>query len=79
MGDQTDAVHGMLVVVVILSRLIKLTFFFSAYIVIEGGRVDDKEYMAAHGIDPAQVSRELITIFANMIFIHGFVHCDPRK
>lgn len=41
--------------------------------------MDDKEYMAAHGIDPAQVSRELITIFANMIFIHGFVHCDPRK
>lgn len=44
-----------------------------------GSRVDDLEYMNKHNIDPKQVSAELTRIFSEMIFLHGFVHCDPRK
>lgn len=48
-------------------------------LVIAGSRVDDLEYMNEHNIDPKQVSAELTRIFSEMIFLHGFVHCDPRK
>lgn len=41
---------------------------------IEGARVDDLEYLKAHHIDPRKVSKVLWNIFAEMIFIHGFVH-----
>ncbi|KAI8079783.1 ABC1 family-domain-containing protein [Halteromyces radiatus] len=45
---------------------------------IEGARIDDLEYMKQHGIDPRAVSSELTRIFSEMIFLHGFVHCDPH-
>ncbi|KAI8969005.1 ABC1 family-domain-containing protein [Mycotypha africana] len=45
---------------------------------IHGSRVDDLEYMKQHNIDPKVVSAELTRIFSQMIFIHGFVHCDPH-
>ncbi|KAI8642512.1 ABC1 family-domain-containing protein [Parasitella parasitica] len=45
---------------------------------IEGSRVDDLEYMNKHNIDPKQVSAELTRVFSEMIFLHGFVHCDPH-
>ncbi|KAI9275175.1 ABC1 family-domain-containing protein [Helicostylum pulchrum] len=45
---------------------------------IVGSRVDDLEYMNKHNIDPKQVSAELTRIFSEMIFLHGFVHCDPH-
>lgn len=35
--------------------------------------------MKQHQIDPKEVSEELTRVFSEMIFIHGFVHCDPRK
>ncbi|KAI8082619.1 ABC1 family-domain-containing protein [Gilbertella persicaria] len=45
---------------------------------INGSRVDDLEYMKKHNIDPRQVSNELTRVFSEMIFLHGFVHCDPH-
>ncbi|CAO0795144.1 unnamed protein product [Mucor circinelloides] len=45
---------------------------------INGSRVDDLEYMKQHNIDPKQVSSELTRVFSEMIFLHGFVHCDPH-
>ncbi|KAI9248853.1 ABC1 family-domain-containing protein [Phascolomyces articulosus] len=43
-----------------------------------GTRIDDLEYMKKHHIDPSAVSTELISIFSQMMFLHGFVHCDPH-
>ncbi|CEI96229.1 hypothetical protein RMCBS344292_10395 [Rhizopus microsporus] len=45
---------------------------------IVGSRIDDLEYMKQHQIDPKEVSEELTRVFSEMIFIHGFVHCDPH-
>ncbi|KAI7851026.1 ABC1 family-domain-containing protein [Circinella umbellata] len=45
---------------------------------IEGSRIDDLDYMKKHGINPAQVSAEFSEAFSKMIFLHGFVHCDPH-
>ncbi|ORZ11432.1 ABC1 family-domain-containing protein [Absidia repens] len=45
---------------------------------IDGARPDDLEYMTSHNIDPVQVSTEITTLFAKMMFLHGFVHCDPH-
>ncbi|KAI8997334.1 ABC1 family-domain-containing protein [Pilobolus umbonatus] len=45
---------------------------------IDGSRMDDLDYMKKHKINPQEVSRELTRIFSEMIFIHGFVHCDPH-
>lgn len=41
------------------------------FIVIEGARVDDMEYMKKHGIDPSQVSTEITEIFSKMMFLDG--------
>ncbi|CAO3635160.1 unnamed protein product [Cunninghamella echinulata] len=45
---------------------------------IKGARIDDLEFLKEHNIDPSQVSKEITTIFSKMIFLHGFVHCDPH-
>ncbi|KAF1800698.1 ABC1 family-domain-containing protein [Mucor lusitanicus] len=45
---------------------------------IEGARIDDLDYMKEHGIDPSQVSTEITEIFSKMMFLDGFVHCDPH-
>lgn len=43
-----------------------------------GVKITDLKYMKDNGIDPYQVSRRLAQVFSEMIFIHGFVHCDPH-
>uniref|UniRef100_A0A803PFP4 Protein kinase domain-containing protein n=1 Tax=Cannabis sativa TaxID=3483 RepID=A0A803PFP4_CANSA len=43
-----------------------------------GQKVDDVVYMKKHGIDPTKVAKALVEIFAEMIFVHGFVHGDPH-
>lgn len=43
-----------------------------------GAKVTDLDYMREKGIDPYKVSERLAQIFSEMIFIHGFVHCDPH-
>ncbi|KAG1504205.1 hypothetical protein G6F54_001168 [Rhizopus delemar] len=45
---------------------------------ITGARIDDLDYMKHHNIDPNEVSKELTRVFSEMIFVHGFVHCDPH-
>ncbi|KAG1057227.1 hypothetical protein G6F43_000922 [Rhizopus delemar] len=45
---------------------------------IEGARVDDLEYFKQHHINSSQVSTEITNVFSKMMFIDGFVHCDPH-
>lgn len=45
---------------------------------IEGGRVDDLQYLAKHNIDRNKVSVELSRIFSQMVFVHGWFHADPH-
>lgn len=44
----------------------------------EGGQVNDSDYMRRHGIDVNQISENLGRLFSEMIFVRGFVHCDPH-
>ncbi|XP_063765083.1 aarF domain-containing protein kinase 1 isoform X3 [Eleginops maclovinus] len=44
----------------------------------EGGQVNDREYMKKHGINVNEISENLGKIYSEMIFICGFVHCDPH-
>ena len=43
-----------------------------------GAKVTDLDYLHRHGIDPYQVSNRLMKAFSEMIFLHGFIHCDPH-
>ncbi|GAA5989826.1 hypothetical protein JCM11641_004806, partial [Rhodosporidiobolus odoratus] len=43
---------------------------------IQGGRVDDLDYLARHSIDRNAVSREIAEICSRMIYITGFFHAD---
>ncbi|KAI3725718.1 hypothetical protein L1987_65510 [Smallanthus sonchifolius] len=44
----------------------------------KGRRVDDVDYIREMGIDPRKVAKVLVEAFAEMIFVHGFVHGDPH-
>nr|XP_061798885.1 aarF domain-containing protein kinase 1-like [Nerophis lumbriciformis] len=44
----------------------------------EGGQVNDREYMEANGINVNEISENLGKMYSEMIFLHGFVHCDPH-
>ncbi|ESO91928.1 hypothetical protein LOTGIDRAFT_121554 [Lottia gigantea] len=44
----------------------------------KGGKVDDKEYMKKHGIPVEEVTRKLGKLYSEMIFVQGYVHCDPH-
>ncbi|CAO2816424.1 unnamed protein product [Amaranthus hypochondriacus] len=43
-----------------------------------GQKVDDLEFLENSGIDSRKVAKTLVEVFADMIFIHGFVHGDPH-
>ncbi|KAF8525042.1 ABC1 family-domain-containing protein [Hysterangium stoloniferum] len=45
---------------------------------IDGGRVDDKEYLANHNIDRNKVALELSRIFSQMVHLNGWFHADPH-
>ena len=45
---------------------------------VEGGQVNDIEYMRVHRINPFEVSDKLGLLYSEMIFQHGFVHSDPH-
>lgn len=38
---------------------------------LEGGQVNDREYMKKNKIDPFEVSNKLGALYANMIFLNG--------
>ncbi|XP_076835092.1 aarF domain-containing protein kinase 1 isoform X2 [Brachyhypopomus gauderio] len=44
----------------------------------DGGQVNDREYMRQHGINVNEISRNLGKMYSEMIFVAGFVHCDPH-
>ncbi|XP_062006417.1 uncharacterized protein LOC133723571 isoform X3 [Rosa rugosa] len=43
-----------------------------------GHKVDDVDYLKERKIDPVKVAKVLLEMFAEMIFIHGFLHGDPH-
>ncbi|MED6265141.1 putative aarF domain-containing protein kinase 1, partial [Characodon lateralis] len=45
---------------------------------LEGGQVNDREYMKKHCINVNEISENLGKMYSEMIFVHGFVHCDPH-
>lgn len=45
---------------------------------IHGARLDDRDFLAKHGIDPLRISHHFSEIFSRMIFKEGFVHADPH-
>ncbi|KAK6154099.1 hypothetical protein DH2020_013738 [Rehmannia glutinosa] len=40
--------------------------------------VDDLEFLNRMGINPLKVAKALVDVFAEMIFVHGFLHGDPH-
>nr|XP_045621055.1 aarF domain-containing kinase 1-like isoform X2 [Procambarus clarkii] len=44
----------------------------------EGGQVNDRNYMIAQGINTNQVSERISKLYSEMIFVNGYVHCDPH-
>ncbi|KAF4620976.1 hypothetical protein D9613_000699 [Agrocybe pediades] len=45
---------------------------------IQGGRVDDLEFLANSDIDRNKVAIELSRIFSQMVFVNGWFHADPH-
>lgn len=43
-----------------------------------GGKVDDLDLLKKMGINPITVAKALVEVFAEMIFVHGFLHGDPH-
>ncbi|XP_022759372.1 uncharacterized aarF domain-containing protein kinase 1 isoform X3 [Durio zibethinus] len=43
-----------------------------------GHKVDDVEFLKGMKINPEKVAKVLVEVFAEMIFIHGFLHGDPH-
>ncbi|KAK2973160.1 hypothetical protein RJ640_009583 [Escallonia rubra] len=43
-----------------------------------GNKVDDLEFMKEMRISPIKVAKALVEVFAEMIFVHGFLHGDPH-
>ncbi|KAK2998584.1 hypothetical protein RJ639_024153 [Escallonia herrerae] len=43
-----------------------------------GNKVDDLEFMKEMRISPMKVAKALVEVFAEMIFVHGFLHGDPH-
>ncbi|XP_011085935.1 uncharacterized aarF domain-containing protein kinase 1 isoform X1 [Sesamum indicum] len=44
----------------------------------EGHKVNDLEFLHRMGISPLEVAKALVDVFAEMIFVHGFLHGDPH-
>lgn len=45
---------------------------------VDGVKPTDIEGLRRLGMDPLKVARTISSIFSEMIFTHGFVHCDPH-
>lgn len=45
---------------------------------IHGPKISQVNDIQDLGLDPTHVARELCEVFSEMIFLHGFVHCDPH-
>lgn len=45
---------------------------------VEGGFVNDRKYLERNGISPDLVASRLGKLYSEMIFVRGFIHCDPH-
>lgn len=45
---------------------------------VDGGQVNDVQYIRQQGINPHEVSDKLGALYSDMIFTDGFVHSDPH-
>lgn len=41
-------------------------------------QVDDVESLKRTNVSPEKVAKVLVEVFAEMIFVHGFIHGDPH-
>ncbi|XP_071486995.1 aarF domain-containing protein kinase 1-like [Diadema antillarum] len=44
----------------------------------DGGKVDSKQFMDQMGINVNEITQNLGKMYSEMIFVHGYVHCDPH-
>ncbi|XP_067131136.1 aarF domain-containing protein kinase 1-like [Centruroides vittatus] len=44
----------------------------------EGGQVNDKNYLKENHISSTQIFQQLGELYSEMIFVKGYVHCDPH-
>ncbi|XP_056846943.1 uncharacterized protein LOC108833486 [Raphanus sativus] len=44
----------------------------------KGFKVDDVEALKRTNLNPGKVAKVLVEVFAEMIFVHGFIHGDPH-
>lgn len=45
---------------------------------VTGGMINDTKYIEENKIDKQQLTRRLGSLYCDMIFKHGHVHCDPH-
>ena len=45
---------------------------------LDGGEVTDRDYVVSQKLNPRSIAKRLATLYSEMIFIEGFVHCDPH-
>ena len=45
---------------------------------VRGGQVNDLQYMSDNKINVHEVTSKLGELYSEMIFVNGYVHCDPH-
>eukprot|EP00752_Nemacystus_decipiens_P004907 g4466.t1 len=45
---------------------------------VHGLKISDKEGIEGEGMNPAEVAKTVTRTFGEMIYCHGFLHCDPH-
>lgn len=45
---------------------------------VDGVHIDEVDKIVAMGLHPRQIASELNRVFAEQIFVHRFLHCDPH-
>ena len=45
---------------------------------MQGIKLTDVEELKRHNINPHAVGRAFVKLFAELIFVHGYVHGDPH-
>lgn len=45
---------------------------------MHGCKIDDLQCLLRSGLNPRKVAQTLVEVFAEMIFVHGYVHGDPH-
>ncbi|KAL5102109.1 hypothetical protein RYX36_006436 [Vicia faba] len=43
-----------------------------------GHKIDDLDFLSEIGVNPEKVAKSLMELFAEMIFVHGYIHGDPH-